>query len=436
MGNSKGGIAMNYVEIDGGIVKEKVYRKTLKNGLEVFFLPKKGYAKQFASFSTKFGSNDLKFSKRDGAMVEVPEGIAHFLEHKLFEEPEGNVFDRFAALGANVNAFTNFNITAYYFTSTDYFYENLSYLINFVQNPYFTDENVEKEKGIIGQEIKMYQDNPQWKVFFNFLKGMYQIHPVKNDIAGTIESITRTTKEDLYNCYETFYHPSNMVLFIAGDLDKDQVFQEVEKNFENIKVSEPVEIERYMSKEPDEISNNLVEERLSVSTPLFNLGYKDFHVGIKGTELMKKEIIIRLLLDIVFGKSSTLFEGLYDEGLVDHSFSADYISEVDYGHSILSGESTDPYLVKKFVDEHISHLKVNGLDKRDFERVQRKQIGEALSYFNSMEYTGNSFVSYYFKDINYFDYIQLLKDVTIEDINEYLMKHFDEERQVLSIIKP
>ncbi len=427
---------MTYDEIQGKLVKETIYRKKLTNGLEVFFLYKKGYAKQFASFSTKFGSNDLKFSKNDGEMKEVPEGIAHFLEHKLFEEPNGNAFDRFAALGANVNAFTNFNITSYYFTSTDHFYENLKHLITFVKTPYFTDENVEKEKGIIAQEIKMYQDNPQWKVFFNLLKGMYEKHPVKNDIAGTVESITRTTKEDLYSCYETFYHPSNMVMFIAGDLDKNKVFQVVEENFSVGEENNVVKIVRSETVEPNGIANPLVEEKLLVSTPIFNLGYKDIHVGIKGIELIKKEISIRLLLDIIFGKSSVLFEKLYDEGLVDHSFNADYIGEVDYGHSIISGESTDPHMVKKYINDYIEELKTTGLDKENFDRIQRKQIGENLSYFNSIEYTGNSFVSYYFKDINYLEYIELLKEVTFEDVNQHLLQHFDINRQVLSIIKP
>ncbi|MBM7614599.1 EF-P 5-aminopentanol modification-associated protein YfmH [Alkaliphilus hydrothermalis] len=427
---------MTYDQINGELVKEIIYRKKLDNGLEVFFLPKEGYAKQYASFSTKFGSNDLKFSKNGQDMVEVSEGIAHFLEHKLFEEPEGNAFDRFAALGANVNAFTNFNITAYYFTSTDYFYENLQHLIDFVQNPYFTDENVEKEKGIIGQEIKMYQDNPQWKVFFNFLKGMYREHPVKNDIAGTVESITATTKEDLYSCYETFYHPSNMVLFIAGDLDKEKVFEAVEESFHSKEVKEIVKIQKSMPIEPPEISEALVEEKLSVSTPLFNLGYKDTLVGMRGMELLKKEVTMRLLLDIIFGKSSPLFEKLYDEGLVDPSFNADFISEVDYGHSIISGQSTDPKLVKNYINEHISQLKETGVQRDEFERIKRKQIGDNLSFFNSIEYTGNSFVSYYFKDINYLEYIEVLKSITLEEVQSFLRKHFDESKQVLSIIKP
>lgn len=423
-------------KIFGKLVDEVIYQKKLDNGLTICVMPKKGYSKQFASFTTKFGSNDLVFKKRGDDFHYVPEGIAHFLEHKLFEEPDGNAFDRFSALGASVNAFTNFNVTSYYFTGTDFFKESLTQLIDFVQTPYFTDENVEKEKGIIAQEIKMYQDNPQWKVFFNFLKGMYLDHPVKNDIAGTVESITRTTKEDLYQCYETFYHPSNMILYTAGELNPDQVFDQVESYFSKKKLSPSVDIVRKETKEPDQIRKALIEESLSVATPLFNLGYKDLLYVENGNELMKKESILRLILDILFGRSSGLFEKLYDKGLVNQEFHADYVGEMDYGHSLISGESIDPKEVKKYIDEGIEEMKQKGIPEEDFQRILRKQIGENLSYYNSIEYIGNSFVSYYFKESNFLEFIEVLKGATLDEANFYLKRHFDASKQVLSIINP
>ena len=208
---------MNTKEISNKKINEKLFYTETKNGLKLFFMPKKGYTKKHAIFSTDYGSIDNIFIPiKENKPCQVPEGIAHFLEHKLFEEPDSNIFEKFSKMGADVNAFTNFNQTSYLFTSTEYFYENLELLIKFVQNPYFTDENVEKEKGIIAQEIKMYEDSPNWRVFFNLLKAMYINHPVKIDIAGTVDSIQTINKELLYKSYNTFYHPSNMVLFIIG----------------------------------------------------------------------------------------------------------------------------------------------------------------------------------------------------------------------------
>lgn len=428
---------MTIDKIYGRLVDEVIYRKKLDNGLTVCVMPKKGYSKQFASFTTKFGSNDLIFRKQEEKdFYQVPEGIAHFLEHKLFEEEGGNAFDRFSALGANVNAFTNFNVTAYYFTSTGHFYENLCHLIDFVQTPYFTDENVEKEKGIIAQEIKMYQDNPQWKVYFNLLKGLYRKHPVKNDIAGTIDSIYRITKEDLYRCYRTFYHPANMLLFAAGEVEPKQVFEQAEAYFSGKELSPRSEIELKAISEPDDIESALIEESLSVSTPLFNLGYKDLLHQNHGDELMKKETLLRVVLDVIFGRSSSLYEKLYDKGLINQNFNADYIGELGYGYSLIGGESKAPQEVKKHIDEAIAEIKSKGIPEEDFQRIVRKQIGENLSYFNSLEYVGNSFISYYFKGSNFLEYIEVLKGATLEEANDYTRQHFDSSKQVLSVINP
>lgn len=428
---------MEIIEHRGNLIKEIVYEKKLNNGLKVFYMPKKGYTKQYAMFATNFGSNELKFkTNKEDDVYEVPEGIAHFLEHKMFEEPEGNAFDKFAARGANVNAYTNFNITAYYFTSTDHFYENLKDLISFVQSPYFTTENVEKEKGIIAQEIKMYDDNPDWKVYFNLLKSMYKEHTVKNEIAGTVESVNKITKEDLYNCYNTFYHPSNMAVFIVGDLDKDKVFKTIENYFkDDSKNSERIDIERYYPVESRSINQTLIEEEMSISTPLFYIGYKDIDLDLKGRKLLEKEVELRLLLDIIFGKSSELFEDLYDKGLIDDSFGGEYSGDLNYGHTIIGGKSKNPKEVLKITNNYIEKKIKEGLNKEDFQRIKKKQIGENLSYFNSIEFIGSSFISYFFKGINFIEYIDVLKETSFEKVEERFKNHFLKERQVLSIIK-
>ena len=428
---------METMEPRGNLIKEIVYEKKLKNGLKVFYMPKEGYTKQYAMFATNFGSNDLKFkTSEENTAYAVPEGIAHFLEHKMFEEPEGNAFDKFGARGANVNAYTNFNITAYYFTSTEHFYENLQDLIDFVQSPYFTEENVEKEKGIIAQEIKMYGDNPEWKVYFNLLSSMYSQHPVKNEIAGTVKSIYTITKEDLYTCYNTFYHPSNMAVFVVGDLDKDKVFQTIEKYFEdNSKNTEIIEIERYYPEESIAVKNSLIEESMSVSIPLFYIGYKDIDLNLRGRKLLEKEVELRLLVDILFGKSSELFEILYDKGLINDSFGGEYSGGVNYGHLMIGGESKDPKEVLKIINSYIDEKILNGLNEDDFRRIQKKQLGENISYFNSIEFIGSSFISYLFKDINFIEYVDVLKETTFKKVEDRFKNYFLKERQVLSIIK-
>nr|WP_132242518.1 pitrilysin family protein [Marinisporobacter balticus] len=422
--------------IENKVLKEKMFLKELPNGLKVIFMPKEGYTKQYAIFATNYGSNESQFiipGEKD--ITKVPDGIAHFLEHKLFEEPEGSIFDKFSELGSNVNAYTNFTSTCYLFSSTDRFYENLELLINFVQSPYFTDENVEKEKGIIGQEIKMYEDNPNWKVFFNGLKAMYHDYPVKIDIAGTVESISKITKEDLYKCYNTFYDPSNMIVFVVGDVDCDKVCSIVEKNQ---KKKEKLEnkIERIYPVEPDRIVQSIIEEKLDVSIPLFNIAFKDIDNDLSVDKILRKDIATKILLDLLFGKSSDLYTSLYEEGLINDTFENEYTGEVEYGYSMLGGESKNPKKVLEKVLAYIEEIKSTGLNEADFERIKSKQIGEHLSYYNSVEFIATTFVSYYFKGINIFDYLKALKEIEFETVQKRFHAHFCEERCVLSIISP
>ncbi len=423
--------------IKSDLLKEEIYFEELENGLKIFFMPRRGYTKQYALFVTNYGSNDNVFiAPGENKVTEVPKGIAHFLEHKLFEEPNGNIFDKFAELGSDVNAYTNFTSTCYLFSSTDKFFENLKLLIEFVQSPYFTNENVEKEKGIIEQEIRMYDDNPNWKVFFNALKSMYHFHPVKNDIAGTVESIRKITKEDLYKCYQTFYSPQNMIVFVTGDVDKNKVFDMVRSHSRQGEYKSKEEIKRIYPKEPDTVVQNLIEENLDVSIPLFNIAFKDIDNGLKGKELLHKELSIRILLDMLFGMSSDFYTNLYEEGLINNTFEYDYTGEVQYGHSMLGGESKNPHKVFEKLSEYIEQIKKNGLNRDDFDRIKRKLIGRHLASYNSVEFVANVFVNYYFKDINIFDYIKQLRNIEFKSVEERFYKHFDTKRSILSIIRP
>ncbi|PBF54738.1 EF-P 5-aminopentanol modification-associated protein YfmH [Clostridioides difficile] len=425
-------------KIVNDILKEEVYYEKLQNGLDVYFMPKRGFMKKYAILATNYGSNDLEFVPiGEDKKIRVNEGIAHFLEHKMFEQPDGgDAFDKFSKLGVNANAFTNFTMTAYLFSATENFYESLEHLIDYVQTPYFTDENVEKEKGIIAQEIKMYNDDPDWNVYFNCLKAMYVNYPARIDIAGTVDSIYKITKEELYKCYNTFYNPGNMALFVVGDLDVEKVI-DVTKKSNNYKVDRlSKSIERFYPEEPESVKEKEVIEKFTISMPMFNIGFKDSNVGLKGKELLRKEIVTDILVGMLFKKGSKLYEDLYMQGLINENFGAGFSSQVDYAFSIIAGDSKEPKKVKEIILDYIEKSKKEGLSKEEFERTKKKKIGSFIKCFDSINFIGNSFISYVFKDINLLDYLDIIKDITFEEVEERLKEHFKEEYCVISIVEP
>ncbi|MCG3649108.1 insulinase family protein [Clostridioides difficile] len=425
-------------KIVNDILKEEVYYEKLQNGLDVYFMPKRGFMKKYAILATNYGSNDLEFVPiGEDKKIRVNEGIAHFLEHKMFEQPDGgDAFDKFSKLGVNANAFTNFTMTAYLFSATENFYESLEHLIDYVQTPYFTDENVEKEKGIIAQEIKMYNDDPDWNVYFNCLKAMYVNYPARIDIAGTVDSIYKITKEELYKCYNTFYNPGNMALFVVGDLDVEKVI-DVTKKSNNYKVDKlSKSIERFYPEEPEGVKEKEVIEKFHISMPMFNIGFKDSNVGLKGKELLRKEIVTDILVGMLFKKGSKLYEDLYMQGLINENFGAGFSSQVDYAFSIIAGDSKEPKKVKEIILDYIEKSKKEGLSKEEFERTKKKKIGSFIKCFDSINFIGNSFISYVFKDINLLEYLDVIKDITFEEVEERLKEHFKEEYCVISIVEP
>ena len=425
-------------KIVNDIIKEELYFGTLENGLRVYFMPKRGFVKKYAILATDFGSNDLEFvPKGECDRIRVHEGIAHFLEHKMFEQPDGgNAFDLFSKYGASANAFTNFNMTAYLFSATENFNECLTHLIDYVQTPYYTEENVEKEKGIIAQEIKMYDDDPSWQVYFNALKAMYQKHNVRIDIAGDVDSIYKITPDELYKCYNTFYNPSNMILFVIGDLDENEVMDVIKKaNHSDIDKIEG-KIQRFPNEEPKEIAQKEIVEKYQVSMPMFNIAYKDEDVNLRGKELLKKEVVSDILCDMIFKTGSELNEDMYMKGMVNDSFYGGFYSEVEYAFTLISGEGKDPHKVKDTITEYLERYKKEGLSRVGFERAKKKKIGEFLKYMDSMEFIANNFISYAFKDVNILDYLEVLKEVEFEDVENRLRTHFKEENCVISIVEP
>jgi len=414
-------------------IKEKV----LANGLKVFVLPMKKYNKAIAVYSTKYGSIDSEFVlPYTGEKLKVPEGIAHFLEHKMFDMEYGNAFDKFAEYGAESNAFTSYNNTTYYFSTTSNFFESLKVLLDFVETPYFTEESVEKEKGIITQELRMYEDDPEWQVYLNLLKSLYHNFPVRIDIGGTVESIQKINTELLYKCYETFYHPSNMVLFIIGPIEPKEVLEFVGQHEEQRKLGAQSEIKRIYPEEPETVFQKEVKIYHSVTQPLMLLGFKDVDLGYDGEKLLKKDVIISILLDIMFGKSSETFEKLYEEGLIDDRFGFSFEAYKDYGFCSIGGNTKDPERLAQEIIKSIRKIKAEGLKKEDFEIMKRKFIGDFIQSLNSLDFIAHSFVSYYHRGINMFDFSRVLYELEFDDVMNYLEGFFNEDRMSISMVLP
>lgn len=423
---------MNFEKLSDSLLNETLYKGVHKSGLTVYVLPKKDHSKSYAAFATHYGSIDYKFIiPGEKEYTEITDGVAHFLEHKLFEQPDGsNAFDSYSLTGANANAFTSFNSTVYLYSCTDKFYENLEILLDFVSNPYFTKENVEKEQGIIGQEIRMYDDDPGWRVFFNMLGCLYVNHPVKKDIAGTVESIAKIDKDLLYKCYNTFYNPTNMILFMCGDVDCERAEKLVDKY---VTASPNGEITRFMPDEPKEVCEHYKEQFLSVSTPIFQIGFKDMDVGYGGRELLKKDITTSIIIEALLGDGSDLYNRLYDSGLITDSLDCEYDGEVSYGYTSVGGESPDPEKVRDIILETFDNLKIN---EEEFERAKRVETARYLRMWNSVEGVSNTMVSALFKDINIFEYSSLIADITLSDAQERFDSHFTRSNCVLSVIRP
>ncbi|HET7658664.1 MAG TPA: pitrilysin family protein [Bacillales bacterium] len=418
-------------------LKETVYHETLENGLNVYVLPKPGFHKTFVTFTTKYGSVDNSFVPLNGNEVtQVPDGIAHFLEHKMFEKEDGDVFQHFSKQGASANAFTSFTRTAYLFSATSNVEQNLETLVDFVQAPYFTTQTVEKEKGIIGQEIRMYDDNPDWRLFFGLIDNMYEHHPVKIDIAGTEKSIADITKDMLYTCYETFYHPSNMLLFVVGPVDPKGIFSLVKQNQQKKDYKPQPPVRRFFKDEPKEVVRVKKILKMSVQTPKCLIGFKEKNPGRQGKELLRRELALNVLLDLMFGPSSENYETLYNEGLIDDSFSFDYTEEDHFGFTMIGGDTKDPDLLEKRLYSMIQEFKEQEMDETAIERVKKKKIGSFLQSLNAPEFIANQFTRYQFADMNLFEVVPVLEQLTADDLERVLDEHFDEDCFTVCQVRP
>lgn len=435
----KGGVSMNnYKKIYYDNIGEELYIFEHDSGLKCFIIKKPGYSKKHAAIAARFGSVNTSFiDPLNNDILDVPAGVAHFLEHKLFEQEYRSVMDKFSQLGASPNAYTGFTNTVYLFSCNDNFKQCLELLLNFVQNPFITDESVEKEKGIIGQEIDMYQDDGYWRCYFNLLKCLYKNNPVSIDIAGTKESISNITKEVLYTCHNTFYHPSNMMFIAVGDVVPEEVFETLDKNI--VAREKKPQIQTVFPEKLFDFNCRLLTQKLSVSMPIFMIGFSDFsekkylHEDI---HLLNREAGIKILLEIIAGRSSDFYEQLYSKGLINSSYTMEYTCEDIFGFSIIGGESTNPSEVMKMFEEHINEVKQKGISENEFDRVRKALYGRFVKQFNNVEKISHGFITAYFKNSNMFNNLQIYDTININDVNQLLDKHFNLDRLSMSVVEP
>ncbi len=422
---------MNIKEVRNELLNEKYYDIDHPSGLKILVMPKENYSSTYAIFATKYGSIDTMIQMSDGSFKEIPEGTAHFLEHKLFESEDLDAFERFAKTGASANAYTSFERTGYLFSCSANFKKNLEILLDFVQNPYFTQATVEKEQGIIGQEIDMYKDAPDWEVMFNCLRTMYHNLPVRIDIAGTQESIAQITAKTLYGCYDNFYNLHNMVLAVAGNADVDEIVEVADK------VLKPVEgkmAQRKVIDEPEEVIDSYIEEKLSVATPQFMFGFKESWDTPERTT--KEEISMEILLDMISGQSSELYKRLFDGKLINNSFGFEYFTGFGYSCVLFAGESNDPKKVAEEIVGEIRKFRETGFDETAFERTKKKLYGRMIMGMNDIEGLANNMAVSYFAGEDVFTDFEIFKTVTLDDVNDIFKKTLDENRSVLSVINP
>ena len=417
--------------IENNLIKEKVYIEKLENGMTLMCIPKKGISKKYIIIGDNYGSNDNKFEV-DGQKIEIPEGVAHYLEHKMFEQENGrNSLDVLSSLGVNANAFTTNDLTAYLFGCTDNFYEAMDELFDYVQSPYFTDENVEKERGIIRQEIQMYKDEPQTEVYMNALRAMYKNIALRDDIAGTVESIEKIDKDTLYKCYNNFYTPENMTVVVSGDFVPEEIFKEIKSRIKTDK--KVMTAKKIKEKEPEEINQEKIETKMDISTPIFIIGYKD---KVPDKEIVKRHISVEILLEIMVGNSSELYKELYEGGLIHYELGTNYEFSADYAFCMIQGQTCDVETVTKRVKEKIDEIIKNGISEEEFDRIKKKIYGFYVRDFDSVETVANTFLIDHLKGINAFDYFEEFLSLTKEYVEKVGREVFDSENMILSVVNP
>ena len=413
-------------------VGETLYKTTLSCGLQVIVLPRAGFVRNLCYLVTDYGAIHTNFTM-DGKDYNAPAGVAHYLEHKLFDMPGRDITEEFAALGASPNAFTSYDMTAYYFSGTDRFMENLALLLEFVTTPYFTQESVAKEQGIIGQEIDMNEDSPDTVLFELLMDAMYENHPIRTPILGTRETIARITPEVLETCHRAFYRPDNMLLCVVADVDPEEVAALAEQKLKNMPC--PAVTQTRSWDEPMEVTRHSVTRSMEVAMPMFQLGFKcqplpDGEVGVR------QEIIGDLAAEALFGESSQLYLQLYEQGLIDSSFGGGF--ETVEGMSMLtaSGDSEDPAAVQTAILQEAQRLAEEGIPEAAFLRMKRSALGRRIRALDSFESTCFRLCAYHFSKFDYFRLPEVYRQVTREDIQAFLQSVVTPQRMCMAVLTP
>lgn len=410
---------------------ECLYQETLSNGLRLYVVPKPGYAEKYAFFATRYGGMDTRF-RLGGKWLDTPAGIAHYLEHKMFDTKEGNALQELAKNGAEPNAFTANAMTGYYFDSTEHFEENLEILLSFVSIPYFTDESVAKEQGIIGQEIRMVEDNPDWQIYVRMMRALYQTSTARTSIAGTVESISHITAQTLYDCHKAFYTPSNMVLTVVGDVDPDSIADLARR----VLPKEGGEaILRDHGSEPPEVAQKKTSLAMEVASPQFLVGFKCVPAK-EGQDQLRMTVIGDLACDILLGDSSPLYLRLYDEGLINTSFGGSFEMLPGIAYLYAGGDSKDAEKTVEAILQEAARLAEEGIDEAFYQQIKRANFGANLRGLNSFENIAVSLTEGYFGGYDPLQFPQVFDEVTKEDVQAFLRENIVEQRCVLSEILP
>lgn len=413
-------------------IGERAYIEELENGLKIIVIPKKNFNKKYAIVGIKFGSIDNCFiNPKNNKTIIIPDGVAHFLEHKMFEQKNGtNSLDTLTALGVNANAYTTDTHTAYLIECTDNFDEAYKELLDYVQNPYFTRENVNKEKGIICQEIRMYEDDPISRVYQNALECLYKKHPVRIDTAGTVDSVNSINKKILYDCYNTFYNPSNIVISLCGDFNPEEIIEKTKNMI--VQKESYKDIKRIYPEEPEEINKSMIIEKMEISTPIFVIGIKDKPKF--GKEYVRKSIAVEILSNILIGNSSKLYKELYDTGEILSEITFEYQSSSDFAYLLLAGQAKEPEKILSKLIKQIAFLKKNGIQEEEFERIKKKVYGSYVTEYNEVSDIAKMFMMDCLEKVNTFDILDEFLTVNLDYIKEILNAVFVEKNIVISII--
>ena len=413
-------------------IGEEVFHTTLPNGLPVYIVPKKGFLRKYALFATRYGGMDMRFEK-DGQWLDTPAGIAHYLEHKMFDTEDGNALQELAKNGAEPNAFTSNAITCYYFDATDKFYESLEILLSFVSIPYFTDESVQKEQGIIGQEIGMIEDNPEWQVYKQLMQALYHTSPARTPVAGSVESISHITAKTLYDCHKAFYTPANMCLVVVGDVKPERIIASANQILPA--KSGPLIRRDYGAEEELTAAEHFVTAAMEVSMPTFLMGFK-CPPQHGGEEQHRFTAIGELACDVLMGESSPLYARLYAEGLINGSFGAAFDLLPGASYVYAGGDSKDPQAVAEAILAEAQRLVSQGVDGDYYRRVVNANFGAALKALNSFESIAVSMAEGCFQGYDPYRFPEVYDSIAVEDVLDFLRRNMTRDHMALSVITP